>query len=74
MTSVLSVKSSPLGSAPVRSAQAALSGHPGPVMILYGDTPLLRTETLRALVQAYEAAGAPLARCRRAPAMVNPSR
>src|SRR4051812_33519028 len=45
----------------VRSAQAALSEHQGPVMILYGDTPLLRTETLRALVQAYEAAGAPLA-------------
>ncbi|HEY8209687.1 MAG TPA: NTP transferase domain-containing protein, partial [Myxococcaceae bacterium] len=45
----------------VRSAQQALSGHQGPVMILYGDTPLLRLETLRALIQAYEAAASPLA-------------
>jgi len=45
----------------VRSAKEALAGWQGPVMILYGDTPLLTVETLRALHQAYESSGAPLA-------------
>jgi len=52
----------------VRSAREALAGHQGPVMILYGDTPLLRTETLLALIQAYEGAGAPLAMVTTTPA------
>src|SRR5437868_359637 len=52
----------------VRSAREALAAHQGPVMILYGDTPLLRTETLRALVHAYEGAGAPLAMVTTTPA------
>ncbi len=45
----------------VRSAQAALHGYDGPVLILYGDTPLLRLSTLQALKEAYEKAKAPLA-------------
>src|SRR5262245_59647643 len=45
----------------VRSAKEALAGWQGPVMILYGDTPLLTVETLRALHQAYEFSGSPLA-------------
>ena len=34
----------------VRSALGALEGVSGPVLVLYGDTPLLRDSTLRALV------------------------
>jgi bifunctional UDP-N-acetylglucosamine pyrophosphorylase/glucosamine-1-phosphate N-acetyltransferase len=30
----------------VKAAQTAFAGHPGPVLVLYGDTPLLRAETL----------------------------
>ncbi len=45
----------------VRSAQAALEGYAGPVLILYGDTPLLQLSTLRALKEAYERAKVPLA-------------
>ncbi len=36
----------------VRSAKAQLEGHRGPILILYGDVPLLQRETLEALVQA----------------------
>ncbi len=43
----------------VLAAKAALAGHRGPVAILSGDTPLLRAETLRAVVDG--AAGAALA-------------
>ncbi|XXF79422.1 bifunctional UDP-N-acetylglucosamine diphosphorylase/glucosamine-1-phosphate N-acetyltransferase GlmU [Myxococcaceae bacterium GXIMD 01537] len=41
----------------VRSAQEALAGHTGRVLILYGDVPLLRRETLEALVAAHEQGG-----------------
>lgn len=34
------------------------SWHDGTVLVLFGDTPLLRAETLRALVEAHERAGA----------------
>jgi bifunctional UDP-N-acetylglucosamine pyrophosphorylase / glucosamine-1-phosphate N-acetyltransferase len=30
----------------VKAAQGAFAGHPGPVLVLYGDTPLLQPETL----------------------------
>ncbi len=45
----------------VRSAEAALAGFEGPVLILYGDVPLLRTETLKRLIAAYDPKRAPLA-------------
>ncbi|BDG04065.1 bifunctional UDP-N-acetylglucosamine diphosphorylase/glucosamine-1-phosphate N-acetyltransferase GlmU [Anaeromyxobacter oryzae] len=45
----------------VLSARDALGDHEGPVVILSGDTPLLATETLRAVVEARAKAKAPLA-------------
>jgi bifunctional UDP-N-acetylglucosamine pyrophosphorylase/glucosamine-1-phosphate N-acetyltransferase len=42
----------------VLAARDALGDHRGPVAILSGDTPLLTTATLRAVVEAREAAGA----------------
>jgi bifunctional UDP-N-acetylglucosamine pyrophosphorylase/glucosamine-1-phosphate N-acetyltransferase len=42
-------------------AKDALKGYEGPVLILYGDTPLLRTETLQALIDSYNKASAKLA-------------
>jgi bifunctional UDP-N-acetylglucosamine pyrophosphorylase/glucosamine-1-phosphate N-acetyltransferase len=45
----------------VRCAQEALKGFEGAVLILYGDTPLLRRETLDQLLDAYRKAGGPLA-------------
>ena len=45
----------------VRFAEEALKGFSGAVLILYGDTPLLRVETLKKLLEAYEASGGPLA-------------
>jgi bifunctional UDP-N-acetylglucosamine pyrophosphorylase/glucosamine-1-phosphate N-acetyltransferase len=44
----------------VRSAEAALKDFSGRVLILYGDVPLLRRETLEALVTAHEANKGPL--------------
>lgn len=40
----------------VKAAQEALADHSGRVLILYGDVPLLRRETLAALIEAHEAA------------------
>ncbi len=45
----------------VLAARRALRGHDGPVLILSGDTPLLRAETLRKVVTARARARAPLA-------------
>ena len=45
----------------VRAALDALDGVTGPVLVLYGDTPLLRESTLRALVETYRRGSAPLA-------------
>src|SRR5918996_4201832 len=45
----------------VRCAEESLRDYSGPVMILYGDVPLLREETLTALLEAYRSSGAPLA-------------
>jgi bifunctional UDP-N-acetylglucosamine pyrophosphorylase/glucosamine-1-phosphate N-acetyltransferase len=56
------VQQEPRGTADaVRSARDALAGFEGPVLILYGDTPLLRAETLSSLTWAYHQSGAPLA-------------
>ena len=41
----------------VRSAQAALEGFQGRVLILYGDVPLMRRETLAALCDALDKGG-----------------
>lgn len=45
----------------VLCAQEALAGFQGDIFILYGDVPLVRAETLRALVEAKAEAHAPLA-------------
>src|SRR5512138_2072312 len=45
----------------VRSALPELEGVSGPVLVLYGDTPLLRESTLRALVSTFRHGDAPLA-------------
>ena len=45
----------------VRVALAALEGLQGPVLVLYGDTPLLQESTLRALVETFRRGNAPLA-------------
>ncbi|NOK14276.1 bifunctional UDP-N-acetylglucosamine diphosphorylase/glucosamine-1-phosphate N-acetyltransferase GlmU [Corallococcus exercitus] len=45
----------------VKAAEDALKGHEGRVLILYGDVPLLRKETLQALLSAHDAAGGVLA-------------
>ncbi|RKH55416.1 bifunctional UDP-N-acetylglucosamine diphosphorylase/glucosamine-1-phosphate N-acetyltransferase GlmU [Corallococcus aberystwythensis] len=45
----------------VKAAEDALKGHDGRVLILYGDVPLLRKETLQALLSAHDAAGGVLA-------------
>lgn len=45
----------------VKSAEAALAGFEGAVLVLYGDVPLIRAETLAALVEAYRGAGSKLA-------------
>ncbi|MEZ5710715.1 MAG: bifunctional UDP-N-acetylglucosamine diphosphorylase/glucosamine-1-phosphate N-acetyltransferase GlmU [Blastomonas sp.] len=45
----------------VQQAQAALDGFAGDVLILYGDVPLVRTETMRAMVDRLSAADEPRA-------------
>jgi bifunctional UDP-N-acetylglucosamine pyrophosphorylase/glucosamine-1-phosphate N-acetyltransferase len=45
----------------VRCAQEALAKHDGLIFILYGDVPLLQTQTLTALLAAYRAGKGPLA-------------
>ena len=42
----------------VRCAEAALEGFDGDVLVLNGDVPALRSETIRALVETHRAAGA----------------
>ncbi|WP_242393993.1 bifunctional UDP-N-acetylglucosamine diphosphorylase/glucosamine-1-phosphate N-acetyltransferase GlmU [Anaeromyxobacter oryzisoli] len=56
------VQAEQLGTAhAVLAAKDALAGHAGPVLILSGDTPLLETATLQAVVDARADAKAPLA-------------
>src|SRR4029453_15361097 len=45
----------------VRSALGALEGVSGPVLVLYGDTPLLLEDTPRGRVDAFRRGSAPLA-------------
>ena len=40
------------------AAKAALAGHSGPVIVLYGDTPRLRAEALTTLLDSHRASGA----------------
>ena len=55
----VAVQEEPLGTGDaVRSARAALEGSAGDVLVLNGDVPALRPETIRALVEAHRAAGA----------------
>ena len=56
------VQQRPLGTADaVRVAADALRDTQGPVLILYGDTPLLTAATLRRLLDAFQESRAPLA-------------
>src|SRR6185312_760906 len=43
----------------VQQAQAALEGYDGPVLILYGDTPFVETETLRRMIDRLDGDGGP---------------
>jgi len=55
----VAVQEQPLGTGDaVRSARAALEGFTGDVLVLNGDVPALRPETIRALVDTHRAAGA----------------
>jgi bifunctional UDP-N-acetylglucosamine pyrophosphorylase / glucosamine-1-phosphate N-acetyltransferase len=55
----VAVQEEPLGTGDaVRSARSALAGFAGDVLVLNGDVPALRAETIRALVEAHRAAGA----------------
>lgn len=38
----------------VMQAREEIAGHDGPVLVLYGDTPLLREETLRELINVHQ--------------------
>jgi bifunctional UDP-N-acetylglucosamine pyrophosphorylase / glucosamine-1-phosphate N-acetyltransferase len=55
----LAVQEQPLGTGDaVRSARTRLDGHDGDVLVLSGDTPLLTTELLQALLAAHRDANA----------------
>jgi bifunctional UDP-N-acetylglucosamine pyrophosphorylase/glucosamine-1-phosphate N-acetyltransferase len=55
----VAVQEEPLGTGDaVHSARAALDGFGGDVLVLNGDVPALRPETIRALVETHRAAGA----------------
>jgi len=43
----------------VQQAAAALSGYDGPVIILYGDTPFVRADTLRRMIDRLDGDGGP---------------
>ena len=43
----------------VQQAAAALSGYEGPVIILYGDTPFVRADTLRRMIDRLDGEGGP---------------
>jgi len=45
----------------VRVAEEALAGFAGDVLVLYGDVPLVRPETMRSMVERLNAADAPVA-------------
>jgi bifunctional UDP-N-acetylglucosamine pyrophosphorylase / glucosamine-1-phosphate N-acetyltransferase len=55
----VAVQEEPLGTGDaVRCARGALGGFGGDVLVLSGDVPALRTETIRALVDSHRATGA----------------
>src|SRR5215475_5460889 len=55
----VAVQDEPLGTGDaVRSARATLDGYSGDVLVLNGDVPALRAETIRRLVETHRAAGA----------------
>src|SRR5689334_16555124 len=55
----VAVQEEPLGTGDaVRSARHVLDGFAGDVLVLNGDVPALRAETIRALVETHRAAGA----------------
>jgi bifunctional UDP-N-acetylglucosamine pyrophosphorylase / glucosamine-1-phosphate N-acetyltransferase len=55
----VAVQEEPLGTGDaVRSAHSALAGFGGDVLVLNGDVPALRPETIHALVETHSAAGA----------------
>ena len=55
----VAVQEEPLGTGDaVRCARAALEGFGGDVLVLNGDVPVLRPETIRTLVETHRAAGA----------------
>ena len=43
----------------VQQAESALASYDGPVVVLYGDTPFVRTDTLRRMLDRLDAADAP---------------
>jgi bifunctional UDP-N-acetylglucosamine pyrophosphorylase/glucosamine-1-phosphate N-acetyltransferase len=43
----------------VQQAESALSGYDGPVLILYGDTPFVETDTLRRMLDRLDGDGGP---------------
>ena len=55
----VAVQEEPLGTGhAVMASRAALDGHQGDIVILAGDTPLLRPETLRSLLETHRRSGA----------------
>ena len=55
----VAVQEEPLGTGDaVRCARAALDGFGGDILVLNGDVPALRPETIRALVETHRSAGA----------------
>src|SRR6478672_11645574 len=55
----VAVQEEPLGTGDaVRRARSALEGFGGDVLVLNGDVPALRPETIRALVETHRGAGA----------------
>jgi len=55
----VAVQEEPLGTGDaVRCARAALDGFAGDILVLNGDVPALRAETIRALVETHRSAGA----------------
>jgi bifunctional UDP-N-acetylglucosamine pyrophosphorylase/glucosamine-1-phosphate N-acetyltransferase len=55
----LAVQDEPLGTGhALMAARASLDGHQGDIVVLAGDTPLLRPETLQSLLETHRSSGA----------------
>jgi bifunctional UDP-N-acetylglucosamine pyrophosphorylase/glucosamine-1-phosphate N-acetyltransferase len=58
----LAVQAEQLGTGhAVRQAEQALAGFDGDILILYGDVPLVRAETMRSMIERLHAADSPVA-------------